>query len=113
FLAGGAWFPPSAELKALRQEIDYNYDELEGLLNASDFKKYFNGLEGEQLKTTPKGYTADQRGIEHLRRKSFNFSHKLTDKQVLSPDFLEHTLAVINAMKPMNDFLMRGYETGL
>ncbi len=112
FLAGGAWFPPSPELKALRQEIDYNYDELESLLRAPGFLKYFNGLEGERLKTTPKGYSADHKAIEHLRRKSFNFSHKLTDKQVLSPDFLEHTLNVIAAMKPMNDFLMRGYEAG-
>ena len=110
FLAGGAWFPPAPELKALRQEIDYNYDELQQLLSAPDFQKYFSGLEGDGLKTTPKGYEASHPAIDLLRRKSLNMSHALTDAQVLAADFLPYVITVLKAMKPVNDFLMRAYE---
>jgi len=59
FLAGGVWMPPAPEMKAIRQEIDYNHQELQNLLNSPEFKKYFSGLEGEKLKTNPKGYDTE------------------------------------------------------
>lgn len=110
FLAGGLWMPPAPQLKALRQEIDYNLDEFEALLQKASFKKYFGKIEGEQLKSAPKGYAADHPAIEHLKRKSLNVSHTLTDKQVTSPDFLKYCTEVLTAMKPVNDFFLRAFQ---
>ncbi|MBA9076478.1 DUF2461 domain-containing protein [Rufibacter quisquiliarum] len=107
FLAGGVWMPPAPELKAIRQEIDYNLKELEGLLHNPAFKKYFNGLQGEKLKTTPKGYDSDNPAIELLRHKSWNASHFFPDKVVTSDQFYDECLAAMEALKPINDFFLR------
>lgn len=107
FLAGGVWMPPAPELKAIRQEIDYNYDELQTLLKAPDFRKYFNGLEGDKLKTTPKGYHSDHPAIDLLRHKSWNASCFFNDATVTSEQFYEECLAAMRAVKPINDFFFR------
>jgi hypothetical protein len=41
FIAGGMWMPMPEDLKKIRQEIDYNGDDLAKLLKAKSFKKYF------------------------------------------------------------------------
>lgn len=109
-LAGGAYHPPSSWLKAIRQEIDYNTKEFKKILNSKRFKEYFGEMEGEQLKTAPKGYPKDHPEIEVLRYKSLLAVHNLTDKQVLSDDFSEHVVKVFKALKPFNDFLNRSTD---
>jgi uncharacterized protein (TIGR02453 family) len=106
FLAGGLWMPPANYLKAVRQEIDYNLDELEAIIQAPEFKKRFGKLSGEQLKTTPKGYDKENPAIEYLRFKSWNAMMPLPDKVVLNKDFMSEVLAGFQAVKPLNDFLV-------
>lgn len=105
FLAGGLWYPPAPELKAVRQEIDYNLDAFERLVESEEFKKKFGAIEGEQLKTTPKGYDKENPAIHYLRFKSWNAIMPLPDETVLSPDFLQVVLDGFQALKPLNDFL--------
>ena len=107
-LAGGAYLPPAPWIKAIRQEIDYNAKDLKKILNSKSFKEYFGSIEGEKLKTAPKGYPKDHPEIELLKHKSLLAVHNLTDKQVLSDDFLKHTLKVFKTLKPFDDFLNRG-----
>ncbi|WP_299759356.1 DUF2461 domain-containing protein [uncultured Pontibacter sp.] len=105
FLAGGLWYPPAPELKAVRQEIDYNLDAFERLVESEGFKKKFCAIEGEQLKTTPKGYDKENPAIHYLRFKSWNAIMPLPDETVLSPGFLQVVLDGFQALKPLNDFL--------
>ncbi|WP_266204742.1 DUF2461 domain-containing protein [Pontibacter kalidii] len=105
FLAGGLWYPPAPELKAVRQEIDYNLEEFKALVESEEFRKKFGALEGEQLKTTPKGYDKDNPAIPYLRFKSWNAVMPLPDETVLSPDFLQVVLDGFRSLKPLNDFL--------
>lgn len=107
FVAGGLWMPPAPELKAVRQEIDYNLDVFREIVEAAPFKKRFGELQGEQLKTTPKGYDKDNPAIQYLRHKSWNALMPLTDAQVLQVDFMQVVLDAIKALKPLNDFLMQ------
>lgn len=112
FLAGGLWMPEAPILKAIRQEIDYSGDELVSILNDKAFKKYFPELQGEQLKTTPKGYDADHPHINLLRFKSFTVSSPLTDISIESGKFVSEALEVFKVMKPLNDFLHRAVGEG-
>ena len=105
FLAGGCYMPQSAELAAIRQEIDYNAQDLRTILAQSDFKKYFGQIEGAELKTAPKGYPKDHEDIDLLKKKSFTVWHRMKDEQVLKKDFLEHAAKVFHAMHPFNEFL--------
>ncbi|HSI91649.1 MAG TPA: DUF2461 domain-containing protein [Adhaeribacter sp.] len=107
FLGCGLWFPPPAELKAVRQEIDYNYEELKGILEAPEFKKYYKEITGDKLKTNPKGYDAENPAIDLLRHKSWNVSYAFTDEMVLSENFADTVVDLMKTVKPMIDFFMR------
>jgi len=110
FVGGGLYMPPAEELKKIRQEIDYNGDELMGILEDPSFKKAFPEQHGEQLKTAPKGYPKDHPHIEQLRYKSFIFLHRFTDSQARSADFLDQITGTIKVIKPVIDFLRRGLD---
>lgn len=104
-IAGGAYMPPSPWLNAIREKISEEPDEFTKIISDKTFKKYFSQIEGEKLKSAPKGYTSDHPQIELLKFKSFVVTNEVTDDVVLSPDFLKHVITVCKAMQPLNDFL--------
>jgi len=109
FVAGGAYMPDTAKMKAIRQEIDYNLEEFEALLNQKDFKAYFKGLEeGEHKgKMMPKGYAKDNPAAEYLRFKSIIATRYFTDKEVESNSFKELVLEGLKLVQPLNAYLNR------
>ncbi|MFD2999611.1 DUF2461 domain-containing protein [Pontibacter toksunensis] len=107
FVAGGLWMPPADQLKAVRQEIDYNLDAFKSIVEASGFKKNFGELQGEQLKTTPKGYDKENPAIGYLRHKSWNAVMPIPDEVVLQDNFMQVVLDAFQDLKPFNDFLMQ------
>lgn len=104
-LAGGIWMPEADVLSRIRQEIDYNTNDLLKILKDKNFKKYFGEIYPDKLTRNPKGYPADHPHIELLKLKSFNVLHSLSDKQVESKDFLKYSASVYKAMYPLNTFL--------
>ena len=110
-LAGGIWMPPSPQLNAIRQEIDYNSKEFRKILAAKNFKKYFGKLDEEyKLRTAPKGYAKDHPEIELLKMKSYIVVHNMKDKNVLAQSAVKHFADVFKAMKPLNSFLKRAMD---
>ncbi|MFD2201532.1 DUF2461 domain-containing protein [Shivajiella indica] len=110
FIAGGIWMPPAEILKKIRQEIDYSGDELRKILSNPDFKQTFSGLEGDQLKTTPKGFDPENPFIDLLRFKSFIVSSPLSDEDVASGRFKQKTIDSFRKMKPFHDFLSKAID---
>jgi len=110
FLAGGMWMPDAPILKKLRQEIDYNFEEFKGIIGKPAFKKQFTKWEGEQLKTLPQGYTADNPAIDFLKMKSFIVSTPIANKDVLAKDSVKQIEKVYTQMKPLVDFLNRALD---
>lgn len=110
FAGGGLWMPEGPLLKAVRQEIDYNFDEFSSIINEKSFKKHFKGVDGEKLKTLPQGYTADNPAIEFLKLKSFTAGHAIDDTRVAQKDFLKTCTAIFTAMRPFVDFLNRSLD---
>jgi uncharacterized protein (TIGR02453 family) len=106
FIAGGVWMPPSAELKKIRQEIDYNGKALKKILSSPAFKKQFGGLSPEyKLKTTPKGYDKNHPDIELLRHNSYIVWSQLPDKVITSASLVKELAGISGKMKPFIDFL--------
>lgn len=104
-LAGGAYQPDKDWLKDIRDEIDYDAGPLRKILASSSFKKHFGQLEGDALKTAPKGYERDHPEIDLLRHKTFVAYHKVADKTVTSEKFSNYAAKIFKEVKPLNDFL--------
>jgi uncharacterized protein (TIGR02453 family) len=107
FAGGGLWMPEPPLLKAVRQEIDYNFDEFKLILADKKFKKLFKEVSGEQLKTLPQGYKDDNPAIEYLKMKSFTVMHDFETGDATTKIFVKKTLYIFNNMRPFVDFLNR------
>ena len=107
FAGGGLWMPEPAVLKAIRQEIDYNFDEFTGIINNKKFKKLFPEVNGESAKKTPVGYTEDNPAIKYLKLKSFTVGHNIADKNITSKTLVKTALDAFTTMQPLVDFLNR------
>jgi len=105
FIAGGFWSPGAPDLKRVREDIDYDDTPLRKILSSKAFKDTFGTLQGEQLKTTPKGYDADNKALDLLRYKQFLLIRRFTDAQVLSHDFVAEADTTFKNMRPFFDYM--------
>jgi uncharacterized protein (TIGR02453 family) len=108
FVGGGIWMPEAPVLKKIRQEIDYNFNDFIAVITQADFEIAFGGIQGEQVKTLPKGYQADNPAIEFLKFKSYTVHHNVEDKSLTGKHFATEVVGLFNTMKPFIDFLNRG-----
>ncbi|NLE36072.1 MAG: DUF2461 domain-containing protein [Bacteroidales bacterium] len=108
FVSGGAYIPPSPWLNRIRENISVNGDRLVQIISTREYRRYFDGLEGEKLKVPPRGYSKDHPHIELIKMKSFLPEKLLTDEEVVSPGFYGVVTGAFRAMKPLNDFLSEG-----
>jgi uncharacterized protein (TIGR02453 family) len=105
FIAAGLYMPSTEELNRMRYAIATDSSKLRKILNKRNFKRYFSGLEGEQLKTAPQGYSKDHPDIDLLRYKQFLASSPLTEEQVLSPDLTDYVVEGFKALKPLETYI--------
>jgi uncharacterized protein (TIGR02453 family) len=104
-LSGGAYIPPTSWLSAIREKINEQGSELLKITRNKEFIKFFGELEGEKLKTAPKGYPKDHKYIELLKLKSFLATKFISDAEVMRKEYYSHILSGCRAMKPLIDFL--------
>ncbi len=106
FIAGGYWMPETPHLKAIRQEIDYNANDLKKIIDDKEFIELFGEFrKQEQLKSAPREYSAENENIELLKLKSFVAFHKIMDEELLKPDAVETIAAICSKIYPLNVFL--------
>lgn len=110
--AGGGIYAPSPEvLKAVRDEIYFNLDSFEKILQTKTFKAQFDGLDDiDKLKTAPKGYEKDHPSIPYLMHKHFVVSRSFSDSELTSPDFLKNLVNLFKAQKPFIDFMNQAID---
>ena len=108
---GGIWNPPADLLKALRGEIEANYEEVEEIMANPNWQKYFGDFDTDwMLKKVPAGFDPNFVHADWLKRKMYIFSTPLTDKQMCAPDLLDRVVELAKVAKPMNDFLNYTFE---
>ena len=110
-LAGGLYMPPPDLLFRARQEIYYNLDEFNSIINNKLFVKYFGKLSGEKTKLVPKGFDKDFACIDLLKHKSYLVMHSIPDDMISSEKLPGHCGEVFKAQKPLNDFFNRVVES--
>ncbi|MGI4749560.1 MAG: DUF2461 domain-containing protein [Janthinobacterium lividum] len=106
FVGGGYWMPPTEHLKAIRQEIDYNGNILNGIINDASFMHDFSKFDKqEQLKNNPKGYETDHEFINLLKLKSFAATHSLPDTELMNKNAAQNMADYLLKILPLNNFL--------
>ncbi|MCV2484118.1 DUF2461 domain-containing protein [Flavobacterium sp. SH_e] len=114
FIAGGFYSPEAEDLKKVRKEIAFFYDDLQEILNDKNFKKEFGSLdvnENNSLKSMPRGYEKDHPAIEFLKLKSFTATQVYNVSEVMEKDFVKKMSQKLIALKPLNEFINRALDT--
>jgi uncharacterized protein (TIGR02453 family) len=111
FVGGGFWAPNKDDLQRIREDIVTDASELRSILTSKDFKNTFGTLEGEQLKTCPKGFDKEHPDIELLRYKQFIVSKKFSRKEALSKDFSKMVDDTFKKMRPFFDYMSMSVTT--
>lgn len=105
FAGGGLYKPASLHLKAIREKIAREPDRFVSIIEDKTFKKFFKGIEGEKLKTHPKGYDPTHPMIEHLKHKQFFVSREFDEEEIHNPIFAKHVAETLRATIPLVNFL--------
>lgn len=105
FIAGGCWMPEAADLKKIRQEIDYNLPQLKKILNSKSFKNEFGEMEDNRLKSVPRGYDKENPAIDYLRLTSFVVVKQLPKKVITGGALMDSCVKSYKTMLPFMDFL--------
>lgn len=108
FAGGGIWMPETPQLKKIRQEIDYNFNDFKKIMNARKFKSVYGDLVKNseyQLTRIPKGYEAENPAADYLRLKSFVAMVPITDSELQNKTALKKTLEAFEALLPLLEFI--------
>lgn len=87
FVGGGFWAPDSKDLLHIRKQIDMHAKPLRKVINSKAFKDYFGKMQGDKLKSSPKGFEKDNENIDLLNHKQFIIWHKFSDREIHEKDF--------------------------
>lgn len=101
FVGGGFWKPESQDMKFIREGIDTNAEVLRKAINNRTLQDKFGGMHGDELKTSPRGYSTDHPEIDLLRKKQFLLMREYDVEDILQDDFADKVSDDFKAMVPM------------
>ncbi|MBB2148315.1 DUF2461 domain-containing protein [Pedobacter gandavensis] len=113
FIGGGFWGPNASDLKLIREDLAFDPSPLRKILSTESFISSFGSLKGEQLKTTPKGFDANDEAIDLLRYKQYLLLRKFSDEEVLSADFIKQVGQTFKNMRPFLDYMTEVLTTDI
>ncbi len=105
FAACGFWGPSTEDLKLIRSHIAFDSKPLRKILKSKKFTDTFGGLEGEQLKTAPRGFDKDHPDADLLRYKQLIVTKSFTEKDVLSDNFVKELVKTYKAVMPFFNYM--------
>lgn len=105
FIGGGFWGPNAKDLLRIRKEIAADASELRTIINSKQFIKTFSSLDGERLRTAPRGFDKNHPDLDLLQLKQFIIHKKFSDKEVLDEKFPKKVINTFKAMRPFFDYM--------
>ena len=104
FFGGGIWRPPSKHLSIIREKIVDSPTEW-GRIRASKLIRDRGGIQGDGLLRPPRGFDAEHKFIEDLKRKSFFVMAESDPALMHSPELLNEVVAAFRAASRLNRFV--------
>lgn len=114
FIGGGLWMPEPANLKKVRQEIDYNWEEFQSILKNKNFQKIYSDLlksSDISLSRMPKGYEEGNPAVDYLKLKSLIAETKFADEELTKSSLHKKTLAAFETLQPLLNFINRSLDS--
>jgi uncharacterized protein (DUF2461 family) len=102
--------PEPATVKAVRQEIDYNWPEFQGLITDKAFKSVYGDIykgSDVSLSKAPKGYEPEHPALAYLKLKSFIAETPVADAELTTAALHKKTVAACKALHPFLQFINR------
>ncbi|MCX7548053.1 DUF2461 domain-containing protein [Xanthomarina sp. F1114] len=113
FIATGFWEPNKEDLLRIRKEFEMDDSEMREIISNKKFRDIWGELEGDELKTAPRGFDKEHPAIDLIRKKQYIFTKKYSDKEVLSANFYEDVNASFRAIRPYFDYMSDVLTTNL
>ncbi len=105
YIAGGFYGPVAEDLKRIRDEFASDFVSIDKLTSDRLFRRTFGELQGDKLKSAPRGYSTDLEGIEFIKMKQFILRRKFTDNEIASPSFSKKVIDTYIKMRPFFDYM--------
>ncbi len=112
-IIGGFFGPEPGDMLHIRKQLQIQHERLNTILQEERFKEFFGSLQGDKVKTSPKGFLKDDPAIELLKFKQLLVRHDFSDKEVLSPEFPVMIAEGFRNMIPFFDFMTEILTTDL
>ena len=113
FIATGFWNPDKDDLYRIRKEMEVDAAELRNVIADNELKVYWGALQGDEVKTAPKGFSKEHADIDLIRKKQYIFIKKFRDKEVLSAGFQDQIITHFKAIRPFFDYMSNILTTDL
>lgn len=105
FIALGFWGPEPADLKRIREDIQYEYPHWRKMLSNKTLLTHWGAMQGEQLASVPRGFDKEHPAIDLLRYKQFLFTKHYSDAELQSSDFISSVSRSFQAARPFLDYM--------
>jgi uncharacterized protein (TIGR02453 family) len=104
-VAGGQWFIEPKDMFLIRTKIDEKADQLREVLASKDFIKLYKEIQGEKLKTCPKGFSKDNPNLDLLVHKSFSSFYNISVKGKTDEQIKKEILKGFKVINPLVSFM--------
>jgi uncharacterized protein (TIGR02453 family) len=105
-VAGGAYSPPSEQLKAIRNALAEEYKDFRKIIKKKDFVEHFEQLDGDSLTRLPRGFDAGHPVEELLKKKAFYCWASMEPKIALDEEFIDILVNYFKSMTPLVKWLL-------
>ena len=113
FIACGFWAPEREDLLRIRKELEMDAARFRGVVESPKLKAVWGDLQGEAVKTAPKGFDKEHPDIDLIRRKQFIFTRIFSDREVMAADFMGTVDDSFRAIRPYFDLMSEILTTNL
>ncbi|WP_422859861.1 DUF2461 domain-containing protein [Flagellimonas sp. S174] len=113
FAAVGFWDPNKEDLFRIRKEFEMDASDFRKAIGKESLKSVWGEIQGDGVKTAPKGFDKEHPNIDLIKRKQFIFVRNFSDKEVLSETFMEEVNKSFKAIRPFFDIMSDILTTNL
>lgn len=112
FIAAGIYMPMPPDLKKVRTEVLYGFDDFMQIIENKDFVSNWGKLdENEGMKTNraPQGFDASHPSAEYLKFKSYIVTKPISDADWQKEEILSQIISSLSQATPLVDFINRAF----